>query len=60
MIALSGAALALNMGAHEHGHVRTGLPYQHMRGKPYPWACDCTLFDTACWAECRGETPASH
>eukprot|EP01031_Cornospumella_fuschlensis_P038186 gene38186-46398_t len=29
-----------------HDHARSGLPYQKIRSKPYPWACsDCALFD---------------
>ena len=40
-----------------HDHARSGLPYQKIRSKPYPWACsDCALFDGDCWKECRGET----
>jgi hypothetical protein len=43
-----------NIAAHDHEHPHNGLPYQHIRSKPYPWICsDCNLFDGACWDECR-------
>eukprot|EP00286_Rhodomonas_abbreviata_P007209 CAMPEP_0181339332 /NCGR_PEP_ID=MMETSP1101-20121128/29192_1 /TAXON_ID=46948 /ORGANISM="Rhodomonas abbreviata, Strain Caron Lab Isolate" /LENGTH=101 /DNA_ID=CAMNT_0023450279 /DNA_START=55 /DNA_END=360 /DNA_ORIENTATION=- len=38
----------------EHEHGRTGLSYQKIRTKPYPWSCsDCNLFSPDCWKECR-------
>ncbi|KAJ1428061.1 hypothetical protein B484DRAFT_394961 [Ochromonadaceae sp. CCMP2298] len=54
MVGLSCGLVVYNIVAHDHEHVRTGLPYQRFRSKPYPWSCpDCNLFDGACWKECR-------
>lgn len=56
MIGVSAIFGVYNVVAHEHEHPREGLPYQHIRNKPYPWSCsDCNLFDGACWDECRGK-----
>eukprot|EP01036_Dinobryon_divergens_P050306 gene50306-67367_t len=55
MIALSTVVAIYNVafGTHEHGN--TGLPYQKIRSKPYPWSCpDCNLLDYPCWDECKG------
>jgi hypothetical protein len=54
MVVLSTLFGLYNIAAHDHEHPHNGLPYQHIRSKPYPWICsDCNLFDGACWDECR-------
>lgn len=54
MVGLSGLLTIYNIVAHDHEHVRHGLPYQKVRAKPYPWQCgDCNLFDNQCWKECK-------
>eukprot|EP00600_Ochromonadales_sp_CCMP1393_P002371 CAMPEP_0174984774 /NCGR_PEP_ID=MMETSP0004_2-20121128/17931_1 /TAXON_ID=420556 /ORGANISM="Ochromonas sp., Strain CCMP1393" /LENGTH=84 /DNA_ID=CAMNT_0016237265 /DNA_START=71 /DNA_END=325 /DNA_ORIENTATION=- len=54
MVGLSTVLTVYNVVAHSHDHIRTGLPYQKIRSKPYPWSCpDCNLFDLECWKECR-------
>lgn len=52
MVVLSSVLAAYCVATHSHEHVRTGLPYQKIRSKPYPWAAaDCNLFDGECWKE---------
>lgn len=54
MIGLSTLLTVYNIVAHDHDHARHGLPYQKIRSKPYPWACnDCNLFEGDCWKECK-------
>jgi hypothetical protein len=61
MVGVSTAFGIFNYVTYEHEHGRKDLPYQKMRGKPYPWECsDCNLFDLECWKECRGGEKSSH
>jgi hypothetical protein len=56
MVILSGVLGIYNFVYHDHGEeARTGLPYQKIRTKPFPWReCpNCDLFDLKCWKECR-------
>lgn len=54
MIGVSLIGAGYNVVFHSHEHVRTGLPYQKMRTKPFPWSCpDCDMFDLNCFAECK-------
>eukprot|EP01039_Chlorochromonas_danica_P001807 gene1807-1974_t len=41
---------------HHHEHARDDLPYMHIRAKPYPWRCDCSVFDGKCWEKCDAES----
>ena len=60
MIGVSSLLTVYNYVFHEHEHVRTGLPYQKIRNKPFAWSCKgCDLFDGECWAECRAEQKAA-
>eukprot|EP00607_Mallomonas_marina_P005535 CAMPEP_0182427964 /NCGR_PEP_ID=MMETSP1167-20130531/20923_1 /TAXON_ID=2988 /ORGANISM="Mallomonas Sp, Strain CCMP3275" /LENGTH=91 /DNA_ID=CAMNT_0024610575 /DNA_START=105 /DNA_END=380 /DNA_ORIENTATION=- len=59
MVALCGVVTVYNLVAHSHDHAHTGLPYQKIRNKPYPWSCpDCNLLDYPCWDECKGRGSA--
>ena len=62
MIGLSTTFGLFNLVTHSSHHDGlTGLPYQKIRNKPYPWSCpDCNLMDLPCWDACKGRNVTAH